>query len=73
MGPTKAVMDHGGSMLSAVSSLLGMSDSEAKLNEEQIMELMMQVKDPIGTFYAFTLPKSLLKRTVTEKRKKRKG
>ncbi|HUU07256.1 MAG TPA: oxidoreductase, partial [Thermoplasmata archaeon] len=64
---------HGGSMLSAVSSLLGMSDSEAKLNEEQIMELMMQVKDPIGTFYAFTLPKSLLKRTVTEKRKKRKG
>lgn len=73
MGPTKAVMDHGGSMLSAVSSLLGMTDSEAKLSEEQIMELMMQVKDPLGTFYAFTLPKSLLKRTVTEKRKKRKG
>jgi F420-non-reducing hydrogenase small subunit len=73
MGPTKAVMDHGGSMLSAISSLLGMTDSESKLSEEQIMELMMQVKDPLGTFYAFTLPKSLLRRTVTEKRKKRKG
>jgi F420-non-reducing hydrogenase small subunit len=71
MGPTKAVMDHGGSMLSAISSLLGMTDSESKLSEEQIMELMMQVKDPLGTFYAFTLPKSALKRVVTE-RKKRK-
>jgi F420-non-reducing hydrogenase small subunit len=72
MGPTKAVMDQGGSMLSALSSLLNITDSESKLSEEQIMELMMQVKDPLGTFYAFTLPKSLLKRTVTEKRK-RKG
>jgi F420-non-reducing hydrogenase small subunit len=71
MGPTKAVMDHGGSMLSAISSLLNITDSESKLSEEQIMELMMQVKDPLGTFYAFTLPKSLLKRTVTEKRKKK--
>jgi len=73
MGPTKAVMDQGGSMLSALSSLLNITDSESKLSEEQIMELMLQVKDPLGTFYAFTLPKSLLKRTVTEKRKRKKG
>ena len=70
MGPTKAVMDHGGSMLSALSSLLNITDSESKLSEEQIMELMMQVKDPLGTFYAFTLPKSLLKRTVKERKRK---
>lgn len=72
MGPTKAVTDQGTSMLSAVSSLLNITDSESKLSEEQIMELMMQVKDPLGTFYAFSLPKSPLKRTVTE-RKKKKG
>ncbi len=72
MGPTKAVMEQGASMLSAVSSLLNITDSESKLSEEQIMELMMQVKDPLGTFYAFTLPKSALKRVVTE-RKKKKG
>jgi F420-non-reducing hydrogenase small subunit len=72
MGPTKGVTDQGSSMLSALSSLLNITDSEAKLSEEQIMELMMQVKDPLGTFYAFTLPKSPMKRTVTEKRK-RKG
>lgn len=70
MGPTKAVMDQGGSMLSALASLLNITDSESKLNEEQIIELMMQVKDPLGTFYAFTLPKSLLKRTVKERKRK---
>lgn len=70
MGPTKAVMDHGGSMLSAVSSLLNITDSESQLSEGQIIELMMQVKDPLGTFYAFTLPKSLLKRTVRERKRK---
>jgi len=70
MGPTKAVLDHGGSMLSALASILNITDSESKLSEEQIMELMMQVKDPIGTFYAFTLPKSLLKRTVKERKRK---
>jgi F420-non-reducing hydrogenase small subunit len=71
MGPTKAVTDQGASMLSAVSSLLNITDSESQMTEEQIMELMMQVKDPLGTFYAFTLPKSPLRRAVTERRKKK--
>jgi F420-non-reducing hydrogenase small subunit len=60
-------------MLSAVTSLLNITDSESKISEEQIMEMMMQVKDPLGTFYAFCLPKSPLKRAVTEKKKKWKG
>jgi F420-non-reducing hydrogenase small subunit len=70
MGPTKAVTDQGASMLSAVSSLLNITDSESMLNEEQIMEMMMQVKDPLGIFYAFTLPKSPLRRTVKERGRK---
>jgi F420-non-reducing hydrogenase small subunit len=71
MGPTKAVTDQGASMLSAVSSLLNITDSESQMTEEQIMELMMQVKDPLGTFYAFTLPKSPLRRAVTERGKRK--
>ena len=67
MGPTKGVMEQGASMLSALSSLLNITDTESQLNEEQIMTLMQQVKDPLGTFYAFTLPKSMLKRSVTER------
>ncbi len=70
MGPTAAVTDQGASMLSALSSLLNITDNESQMNEEQIMQMMMQVKDPLGTFYAFTLPKSPLKRAVTEKKRK---
>ena len=70
MGPTKGVTDQGSSMLSALSSLLNITDSESQLSEEQIMDMMMQVKDPLGTFYAFTLPKSPLRRVVTEKKRK---
>jgi F420-non-reducing hydrogenase small subunit len=58
-------------MLSAVSSLLNITNAESSMSEEQIMELMLQVKDPLGTFYAFTLPKSMLKRIVTEKKKRK--
>jgi F420-non-reducing hydrogenase small subunit len=56
-------------MLSALSSILNITDKEAQMSEEQIMTMMMQVKDPLGTFYAFTLPKSPLRRIVTEKKK----
>ena len=70
MGPTKGVMEQGASMLSALASLLNITDTESQLSEEQIMTLMMQVKDPLGTFYAFTLPKSMLKRAVTERGKR---
>ncbi len=70
MGPTSGVTDQGSSMLSALSSILNITDSEAQMSEEQIMTMMMQVKDPLGTFYAFTLPKSPLRRIVTEKKRK---
>ncbi|MBU0685179.1 MAG: oxidoreductase [Thermoplasmatota archaeon] len=70
MGPTRGVQEQGASMLSALSSLLNITDKESSLSEDQIMELMLQVKDPLGTFYAFTLPKSMLKRIVTEKKRK---
>ncbi len=70
MGPTAAVTDQGSSMLSALSSLLNITDSESQMSEEQIMNMMMQVKDPLGTFYAFTLPKSPLRRSVKEKKRR---
>jgi len=59
-------------MLSALASIFKVGEGEALLNEDQILEIMQQVKDPLGTFYAFTLPKSIIKRTVTEKGKKKK-
>lgn len=70
MGPTAQVMDQGGSMLSALASVFKVQDKESQLNEEDILRMMKQVRDPLGTFYCYTLPKSIIKRTVTEKKKK---
>ena len=66
MGPTAAVLDHGGSMLSALASILKVSSVETELPEEEIEKLMEKMRDPLGTLYRFTLPKSLLKRVVKE-------
>lgn len=59
-GPTDNVIDHGGKMLSALSSIVDTN------NEEEIKKVIDSVADMAGTFYRFTLPSSLLKR-------KRKG
>jgi len=66
MGPTAAVLDHGASCLSAFTSILKVSGSEPEIPEEEIEKLMAKVRDPLGTFYRFTLPKSLLKRVVQD-------
>jgi len=66
-GPTRAALDHGGSMLSALASVFKLSENETKLSEDQIIELMSQIRDPLGTFYEFTMPKGLIKRAVKEK------
>jgi len=71
MGPTKAVLDQGGSMLSAIASIFNITDQESQMDEEEIEQLLDQVKDPLGTFYAFTLPKSLLRRTFKEKKQEK--
>ncbi|MHC4571890.1 MAG: NADH-quinone oxidoreductase subunit B family protein [Planctomycetota bacterium] len=66
MGPTAAVLDHGGSMLSALASIVKVSSVESEVPEEEIEKLMEKMRDPLGTLYRFTLPKSLLKRVVKE-------
>jgi len=68
MGPTAEVLDQGGSMLNALASIFSIGNDESKLSEDNILELMTQVKDPLGTFYAFTMPVSIIKRTVKEKK-----
>jgi F420-non-reducing hydrogenase small subunit len=66
MGPTAAVAEQGASMLSALASVYGITDRETEMNEEQIERLMSQILDPLGYFYRFSLPKSLLGRVVTD-------
>lgn len=66
LGATAAAIDQGGSILSAVASILDITDKESLMSEEDIYKLVSQIKDPLGTFYRFSMPKSLLRRTKKE-------
>ena len=63
MGPTPKAIEQGAKMISAIASILGIEDEE-KMGEEEIDELIEKIKDPLGTFYKYTLPSSLIKRRV---------
>lgn len=59
-GPTSRVQDQGGKILSAVASIVDSKDPKA------IEEIMNSIPDPIGTFYRYGLPRSLLRRRKME-------
>lgn len=56
MGPTSKVIDYGMKALSAVASLADSND------EKEIEKILSKVIDPVGTFYRYSLPASLLHR-----------
>ncbi len=58
MGPTGRVIDHGAKAASAIASLIASHD------EDEIATLAAQIVDPVGTFYRYSLPASLLHRRV---------
>lgn len=58
LGPTSRVKDYGAKALSSVASLLDFND------EQEITSVMEQIIDPVGTFYRYSLPASLLHRRV---------
>ena len=55
-GPPDEVVDQGAKILSAMASIIDSSD------EGEIERIINTIADPLGTFYRFTLPSSLLKR-----------
>jgi F420-non-reducing hydrogenase small subunit len=59
LGPVPGVKDQGAKMLSALASIMGV-DGEVELGEEEVTALVGQVKDPLGTFYRFTLGSSIM-------------
>lgn len=58
MGPTSRVIDHGAKALAAIASLIETQDPDG------IAALAEQIVDPVGTFYRYSLPASLLHRRV---------
>jgi len=66
-GPTAWVQEHGASALTAIASLFPVLDEDATMEEDTVIDIMSTIKDPLGYFYAFTMGKSLIKRSVAEK------
>jgi F420-non-reducing hydrogenase small subunit len=64
MGPTSRVADQGAKALSAVASLLDATD------EADVAARLAELVDPVGTFYRYGLPASLLRRRVEPARPK---
>jgi F420-non-reducing hydrogenase small subunit len=56
-------------MATALASILGYANKEGKeiYTETEIEAIVNQIKDPVGTFYMFSLPASILKRKVMKK------
>jgi F420-non-reducing hydrogenase small subunit len=62
-GPTPQSLDQGAKMISALASILGI-EGEEKMSDAEIQKLIDQVVDPVGTFYKYCLPTSLINRRV---------
>jgi len=56
MGPTSPVVDFCGTALSAIASLADSTDAD------EIVAILSKIVDPVGTFYRYSLPASLLHR-----------
>jgi F420-non-reducing hydrogenase small subunit len=57
-GPTKEVVDQGVKFLSALASIIDAN------TDEEVKKITDQVLDPIGLFYMYSLPTSILRRKI---------
>lgn len=64
-GPCQEALEQGAAMLSALASLLGVN--EERNPDYDAQKLIDQIKDPLGTFYKYSMPYSILKRKVMKK------
>ena len=63
-GPCPNAPEQGAAMLSALASIMGLETEQEHYTDEEVEKLMGQIKDPVGTFYMYSLPASILRRKV---------
>jgi F420-non-reducing hydrogenase small subunit len=66
-GPCPNAPEQGAAMLSALASIMGLETEQEHFTDEEVEKLMGQIKDPVGTFYMYSLPSSILRRKVMKK------
>jgi F420-non-reducing hydrogenase small subunit len=59
-GPTSRIKDQGAKMLSSLAANLAADD------ETEIIAALESIPDPVGTFYRYGLPGSLLRKTLSQ-------
>jgi F420-non-reducing hydrogenase small subunit len=64
-GPCPNEPEQGAAMLSALASILGVDEEKEESYDPE--NLINQIKDPIGTFYKYSLPHSIVNRKVMKK------
>jgi F420-non-reducing hydrogenase small subunit len=55
-GPPEGVIDQGAKFLTAVASII--DDDDPK----EIERIIDSIRDPVGTFYRYSLPNSIIRR-----------
>ncbi|MGA2682494.1 MAG: oxidoreductase [Candidatus Bathyarchaeia archaeon] len=65
-GPCPNVLEQGAAMMSALASIFDLNDEQKHYTQDDVDKLMDQIKDPLGTFYMYSLPSSILRRKVTK-------
>ncbi len=65
-GPTADMLDPAAEALSAIGSIAGPAD-ENFVPPHQMKKTVRSVRDPVGTFYRFSLPSALIGRAVVDK------
>ncbi len=63
-GPCPNTIEQGAAMMSALASIIGLE--EEKETSFDPTKLIYQIKDPVGTFYKYSLASSILRRRVTK-------
>ena len=66
-GPCPNSPEQGAAMIGALASILGLEGETEHYMDEDVDNLMDQIKDPIGTFYMYSLPSSILRRKAMKK------
>jgi F420-non-reducing hydrogenase small subunit len=64
-GPGPNMPEIGAGMITALAAIFGYDEKD--LSPEDVEKLMSQIKDPVGTFYMYSLPASILRRKVMKK------
>jgi F420-non-reducing hydrogenase small subunit len=70
-GPTAEMLDPGAEAISAIGSIAGQAN-ENFVPAHEMKKAVRSIRDPLGTFYRFTLPSALIPRAVVDEPKSEK-